>query len=111
MYRWDVFIAYASPDRAVAEALYTRLADGGLRVFLDEKVLDLGDDWIDRVPAELEASQVSVVLLSKQSKQAHYLKAELARFQGRNSRELAGRRVVPLLLEEGDDTLYGLENI
>ena len=37
--RWDVFVAYASPDRDRARVLYQALAAAGLSVFLDQAVL------------------------------------------------------------------------
>ena len=37
--RWDVFVAYASPDRDRARVLHQALTVAGLEVFLDEAVL------------------------------------------------------------------------
>ena len=46
---YDVFISYRrkEPDKSIALALYTAFTEDGLLVFLDDKSLSNGCDWLE----------------------------------------------------------------
>ncbi|MDP9119823.1 MAG: TIR domain-containing protein [Acidobacteriota bacterium] len=60
---YDVFLSHNSLERDAATDLANRLAQEGLRVFLDEKVLVAGDSLPTEIPTALAASLSCAVLL------------------------------------------------
>jgi|GEM_PF-1581107 len=64
--KWDVFISHASEDKeAVARPLCNLLASNGLRVWLDENELKLGDSLRAKIDQGLAESHYGVVILSR----------------------------------------------
>src|SRR3569832_798649 len=63
--RYDVFLSYASEDRAWCERLAERLRDDGIRVWVDFWELQPGDRLEVRVNEGLERSRKVVALISK----------------------------------------------
>jgi hypothetical protein len=62
---WDVFISHASEDKtAVARPLAERLREMGLRVWLDEAQLRVGDSLRAKIDEGLAQSRYGVVILS-----------------------------------------------
>ena len=62
---WDVFISHASEDKAdVARPLQQRLEKLGLRVWIDEVQLNLGDSLREKIDEGLALSKYGVVVLS-----------------------------------------------
>ncbi len=74
---YDVFIAYAKPDFKFAEKIYTLLSVIGNRVFLDQKNLKGGDEWLKEIANAQEHSLLTVVLISNFSDSAYFQKAEI----------------------------------
>lgn len=63
---WDLFIAHASEDKdEVARPLYDRLTRHGLKVWLDENQLHLGDSLRRKIDEGLAKSRYGLVILSK----------------------------------------------
>ncbi|HUT47370.1 MAG TPA: toll/interleukin-1 receptor domain-containing protein [Sedimentisphaerales bacterium] len=63
---WDVFICHASADKdEVARPLATILESFGLRVWLDENELKLGDSVRSTIDHALAKSKYGIVVLSK----------------------------------------------
>lgn len=63
---WDVFISHASEDKAaVARPLAERLQEVGLRVWLDEAQLRVGDSLRAKIDEGLAQSRYGVVILSR----------------------------------------------
>jgi len=63
--QWDVFISHASEDKErVARPLATRLRAAGLRVWIDENELRLGDSLRRKIDEGLAGSRYGVVILS-----------------------------------------------
>jgi hypothetical protein len=79
MTSWDLFIAYASPDREHARALHDELQRRGRTVFLDVHGIAPGADWGKEIVRALEAASVVVVLVSASTQRAQYLRDEIAR--------------------------------
>jgi serine/threonine protein kinase len=63
---WDVFISHASEDKEqVARPLAKLLANAGLRVWIDENELRLGDSLRRKIDQGLASSRYGVVVLSR----------------------------------------------
>lgn len=106
MTTWDPFIAYASPDRAHAEALHGELQRRGRRPFLDLHGIAPGADWDDVLLAALDGAPTVLVLVSAATRDAQYQRGEIARVCRRDAR--GRKRVIPVLLADVD-LPYGLE--
>lgn len=108
---WDIFIAHAGADKAIAEQLCDRLEEGGHRVFLDARRLQPGDFWDVELPRALATSRLVAVLVSPNYAAAHYLRDEVADAIDRARRE-GKPRVVPVYLDglpsRGTSAPYGL---
>lgn len=106
---WDFFLAHASPDKPVAEALRLHLMPRW-RVFLDRPALAPGDRWAQRIPEALLASRVVVALISRHTPKAHYAGEEFIMAVEAARKDRA--RVVPVWLDGVVDTAataaYGL---
>ena len=90
--RWDVFISHAREDRAtVARPLADALRRRGLRVWLDEQELVLGDSVRRKVNQGLARSRWGVLVLSRAFLDKEWPRAEL---DGLLPRELSGERVI-----------------
>lgn len=108
--RWDFFIAYASSDRAAAEALYDLLSPP-FRVFLDRRILLPGEDWNNRIPAAHNQSAVTLVLVSSSTGSAYYQQEEIAAAIDSSRHASTSHLVVPIFLDgvaEGSRLPYGL---
>jgi len=75
--RWDLFIAYATPDRLHAEALFQAIGPK-LKVFLDHKSLKPSDIWDLAIPSAQRGARGTVVLVSESFTNALYARAEAA---------------------------------
>jgi tetratricopeptide (TPR) repeat protein len=110
---WDVFLAYASPDRARARELYDALVALGLNVCFDQAVLQGGDDWDALLPQYLEASRVVVALISNATVRAHHQRSELIEaldmVRGERGRLIPVRLVAGARLPYGTQQLHALE--
>jgi hypothetical protein len=63
---WDVFISHASEDKAsVARPLAAALESAGLRVWIDEAQLKVGDSLRQKLDEGLSQSRFGVVILSR----------------------------------------------
>ena len=66
MKKWDIFISHASEDKnAVAIPLARLLEEAGLKVWLDQHELTLGDSLRGKINEGLAQSRYGVVILSK----------------------------------------------
>lgn len=75
---WDVFISHACEDKAeVARPLANMLAEAGLKVWLDEAELNLGDSLREKIEEGLAKSQFGVVILSHNFFNKQWAKSEL----------------------------------
>lgn len=111
---WDVFLAHADGDKAIAQAIRARLVAAPLvsgrrpRVFLDVEEIVPGDCWDVLIPEAQRASTLTVVLLSRHTDQAWYQREEIAAAIELARRE--GQRVVPVYLD-GIEPPYGLRGV
>jgi hypothetical protein len=83
---WDVFISHASEDKAtIARPLRDRLTAAGLRVWLDEAELKLGDSLRAKIDQGLAQSRYGVVILSPAFFAKDWPQRELNGLAGRES--------------------------
>ncbi|MCA1705773.1 MAG: toll/interleukin-1 receptor domain-containing protein, partial [Actinobacteria bacterium] len=91
---WDIFICHASEDKeSVARPLASALVARGLRVWLDERELRIGDHLTRRIDDGLARSRYGVVILSRGFFAKEWPRREL---DALTTRELADGTVVLL---------------
>jgi hypothetical protein len=92
MIEWDVFISHASEDKAtVARPLADLLAVAGVRAWIDEAELTIGDSLLEMIDRGLLKSQFGIVVLSPSFFAKRWPKAEL---DGLVARESSGAKVI-----------------
>jgi hypothetical protein len=88
----SVFISYSREDEAIAQALTKELKVRGLSVFVD-RAIAAGEDFVHHTRVALQAAEIVVVLLSKNSLRSRWIKDEVA--TALESR----KQVIPVLLD------------
>jgi tetratricopeptide (TPR) repeat protein len=73
---YHVFVSYRSSDRAWAMSLVDRLEGVGLRVFIDQKELEVGYSLAKQLQSALTRSRAAVVLVSKGWLGSHWCQQE-----------------------------------
>ncbi|MCE6999023.1 toll/interleukin-1 receptor domain-containing protein [Saccharothrix sp. S26] len=104
--QWDFFLAHAGADSPTAERLRSLLAPRA--TVFEDSMLRAGEEWDVVLDRHLRASMITVVLVSRRTEHAVYLREEIARAISL-ARADGRRRVVPLVLEHVDALPYGLE--
>jgi WD40 repeat protein/GTPase SAR1 family protein len=99
MFAYDVFLSHNSQDKPRVRELAEELRGAGLRVWLDDWVIKPGDDIYLSVERGLEAARVQVLCLSPAALGSKWVELERSTVLFRDPSN-AGRRFVPLLLEE-----------
>jgi hypothetical protein len=105
-HNWEVFISHASEDKeAVARPLANHLAALGVRVWLDESELRLGDSLRAAIDAGLSQSRYGVVILSPNFFAKNWTKAEL---DGLFAKEAEGNKaILPIWHNVSHDQVRG----
>jgi hypothetical protein len=60
----DAYISYTKPDAAWVRVLAARLGEAGLRIFLDEQEISLGQVIIDRLEHGIAGVHAGLVVFS-----------------------------------------------
>ena len=90
--KWDVFISHASEDKMeVAYPLSRLLASSGLKVWLDEAEILIGDSLRSKIDHGLAYSQFGIVILSHNFFSKDWPKSEL---DGLFAREIGDQKVI-----------------
>ena len=75
---WDIFISHASEDKVeVTRPLANILSTKGIKVWLDESELFVGDSLRGKIDEGLACSQFGIVILSPSFFSKHWPQAEL----------------------------------
>jgi hypothetical protein len=77
MKQWDAFISHASEDKDVAAPLAQALQRAGLKIWLDQHVLSLGDSLREKIDQGLADSRFGIVVLSRNFLAKQWPKREL----------------------------------
>ncbi|WP_410673131.1 TIR domain-containing protein [Amycolatopsis sp. cmx-4-68] len=107
----SVFLSYAHDDVLVARRLAGALSDRGVRVWVDEGELRIGDSIIDRISEALEDVHYVVALVSSSSVRSQWCRKELSLAMTGGLRR-KGVKILPLRLGDVDmppalaDSLY-----
>lgn len=96
---WDFFIAHAGVDKLIAEQLYDLLA-GSAKVFLDTRLIEYGDNWDHVLATAQRASRITIVLVSQQTDDAYYQRAEVVHAIDLSRDSTNEHRVIPLYVDE-----------
>ena len=101
----SVFLSHSSRDKAFTRKLAERLVAAGVRVWLDEAELNVGDSLLERISTAIETADYVAAVISHTSVQSSWVQNEL---QLAMSRELADRRVrvLPILIEACELPMY-----
>ncbi len=96
-----VFLSHSWADKPTARLLATRLADRGIRVWLDEDEIKIGDSLIEKIREAIDVVEYVVVLLSETSVRSEWVRREV---DVAMNQEIDGKRVkvLPVRLDECD---------
>jgi hypothetical protein len=95
---FDIFLSHGSPDKAWVRTLCDELVAVGLSVFLDEKDLQPGEHWAERLSDELAQSRALVLVLSAATPpERPWVKREWTAFLA--AHEATSGRLIPVLLD------------
>jgi len=94
----SIFLCHSSKDKFFVRELAARLRDAGVRVWLDEAEIKIGDSLTQKIGQAIDEMDYFGVVLSRHSITSEWVQREL---QVAMQRELKERRVIvlPLLLE------------
>lgn len=100
---WDVFVAYAKPDRAAVHDLAVELHRRNLRVFFDEWEVALGEVSSRRLEQGVEGSTHGLFAVSPHTMDEPWVRTQYEALLDKAVTE--GRRLVPVLVGRGDTKL------
>ena len=105
-FSYDVFLSHNAQDKPRVRRLAERLKAAGVRVWLDEWVIQAGDIIALKVDEGLEQSRVLLLCISPAALASGWVALERSTAVHRDPAN-AGRRFIPLLLGDCDlpDTL------
>jgi tetratricopeptide (TPR) repeat protein len=98
---YHVFVSYRSSDRPWAMSLVARLEGAGLRVFIDQKELELGQSLAGQLQSALTRSRAAVVLVSQGWMASPWCQEE-AHVLVKRAVEDSSFTLVPLRLDNSD---------
>lgn len=98
---FDVFLSYSHESRAHVEELAVRIADQGLKVWIDKWVLVPGGKWQPEIAHGLRKANTCAVCIGEQ-KPSGWFKEEIERALNRQTSD-ASFRVIPVLLPGAEE--------
>lgn len=95
----SVFLSYSSRDKQFAPRIAASLRAAGVRVWIDEGELKLGDSLIERIRDDIDQMDYLAVVLTPSSVRSAWVKREvdIAMNQEINGKKV---KVLPLLLRK-----------
>ncbi|MCR1964105.1 toll/interleukin-1 receptor domain-containing protein [Clostridium perfringens] len=100
----NVFISHNYKDKPLARKISNELIKYGIKPWIDESEIKLGDSLIEKIRAGLDNMDYLVVLISKNSVQSEWVKKELD--IAMNS-EIEGKKVITIPILAGKCDLPG----
>lgn len=73
----QVFLSYDRADKELAQQLSRALREEGVSTWLDEDMLQPGDDWFQAIANALETSDAMVVLVTPSALTSSWVRREL----------------------------------
>jgi hypothetical protein len=95
---WNVFISYRSANRSWVLSLYDILCGLGFKVFIDQKEIRAGDNYIIRLEDALTKSQSAVLVWSNATNDSEWVRNEYSVLE-KLSKKGKDFRFVPIILE------------
>ncbi|MEZ4712870.1 MAG: TIR domain-containing protein [Caldilineaceae bacterium] len=100
-FQYDVFLSHSSADKAVVRALAERLRADGLRVWLDEWIIQPGDMIGLKIEEGLQQSRALILCMSQNAFDSDWVKLERHTMLFRDPTN-SQRRFIPLRLDGCD---------
>jgi hypothetical protein len=95
-----VFLSHSHEDNEVVREFATGLRENGLRVWLDEAELKIGDSLVEKIEHGLDAADYVAFFLSSHSLKSPWAQQELNVAMSRQISGGRGASVLPVLLED-----------
>jgi predicted nucleotide-binding protein len=95
----SVFISYSHRDKDIAHSLAARLAKMGVRTWVDEGELRIGDSLVERISKAISEVEFVVALVSKNSVESKWCQRELS-WAMSGELQQRGIRILPLRVGE-----------
>ncbi len=73
----DVFISYATPDKATADTICHFLEAEGVRCWIAPRDIPAGGDWPEHIPAAIDASRLMVLVFSDSANASDFVQREV----------------------------------
>ena len=97
-----IFFSHSTADYAIAESFKREIEQMNSKVYLFEHDRQPGHDVADKVKAQIERSDILLVLLTKQSQFSPYVHQEIG------YAEKAGKTILPLVEPGTDANILGM---
>jgi len=107
---WNVFLSYRSVNRYWVVNLYDVLKEQGHKVFLDQVVLQAGDELIRSLENALEKSQAGILIWSEESRDSDWVRREYEVMEAMGDKK-ASFKFVPVLLDASELPLFAKRRI
>ncbi|MCM3342725.1 toll/interleukin-1 receptor domain-containing protein [Paenibacillus sp. MER TA 81-3] len=99
-----LFLSHSSKDKFFVRKLAEELTQNGVKVWIDEAEIKIGDSLIEKITAGVKDADYLVIVLSHNSVESTWVQKEL---QMAISREMLGTKVIlPLLIEKCEIPLF-----
>lgn len=96
-----VFLSHSSADKKFTRKLAIALAGSGLKVWIDEAEIGIGDSLIEKIESGILGSKYLIAVLSKNSTTSRWCTEELRMAMARQITQ-KGIAVLPVLIEDCD---------
>jgi len=96
--KWNVFLSYRSVNRTWVLNLYDILTELGFKVFMDQCVLEPGDELIYRLQEALKTSQTGILMWSSAAEDSKWVLKEYETLE-RKATDNENFRFIPIKLD------------
>lgn len=103
---YDVFLSFAGPDREQSRRLYEHMGKAGLRVFLDEYSIEIGESITREIQEGISSSKLFVAYYSRHFTNRHACQVELSSAYIAAQQSGNNERFVVLNPEESTDHIF-----
>ena len=100
-----VFICHSSVDKPFSRMLYADLLKHGIRVWIDEKEISVGDSIYESIENGLKNSDYTIVVISEKALKRPWVRRELSASFSLEV-ESEKKRILPILIEDCDIPIF-----